>query len=155
MDGPLYTIPLLKVLIWGYILSYSSQNQFFSSRNSGLVCTLHFYIPLFDKQLSTNCNMKTTSFDEDEVSEEEINLINFFLYNDGFEPSLPLFEDNFELQFLGLSTFTHSVTVFIVWIKTAYLHFSKYFPLQLFQTNILPLVNKKNHDLSKNWVLFY
>ena len=58
--------------------------------------------------------MKTTFFEEDEISAEEIDLINFFLYNDGFEPALPIFEDNFKLQFHGLSKITHSLSVFIV-----------------------------------------
>ena len=50
-------------------------------------------------------------FDEDE------DLIEFLLLNNGFQPILPLVDDNFELRFLGLEIAPNFMNVFIVWKK--------------------------------------
>lgn len=57
--------------------------------------------------------MEKTAF-EDEMFDEDENLIDFLLLNDGFQPILPLIDDNFELRFLGLEIAPNLMNVFIV-----------------------------------------
>ena len=47
-------------------------------------------------------------FDGDE------DLIDYLLLNNGFQPILPLIDDNFELRFLGLEIAPNFMNVFIV-----------------------------------------
>ena len=51
---------------------------------------------------------------EDEIFEENQDLIDFLLLNNGFQPILPLVDDNFELRFLGLEIAPNFMNVFIV-----------------------------------------
>ena len=46
--------------------------------------------------------------------EEDEDLIEFLLLNNGFQPILPLVDDNFELIFLGLEIAPNLMNVFIV-----------------------------------------
>ena len=57
--------------------------------------------------------MEKTPF-EDEIFDEDQDLIDYLLHNDGFQPILPLVDDNFELRFLGLEIAPNFMNVFIV-----------------------------------------
>ena len=57
--------------------------------------------------------MEKTPF-EDEMYDEDEDLIDFLLLNDGFQPILPLIDNNFELRFLGLEIAPNLMNVFIV-----------------------------------------
>ena len=58
---------------------------------------------------------------EDEIFDEDQDLIEFLLLNNGFQPILPLVDDNFELRFLGLEIAPNFMNVFIVWKKGQWL----------------------------------
>ena len=60
--------------------------------------------------------LEKTQF-EDEMFDEDEDLIEFLLLNNGFQPILPLVDDNFELRFLGLEIAPNLMNVFIVWKK--------------------------------------
>ena len=67
-------------------------------------------------QLWPHNELEKTPF-EDEIFDENEDLIEFLLLNNGFQPILPLLDDNFELRFLGLEIAPNLMNVFIVWKK--------------------------------------
>ena len=70
----------------------------------------------FHNQLWPYNELEKTPF-EDEMFDEDEDLIEFLLLNNGFQPILPLVDDNFELRFLGLEIAPNFMNVFIVWKK--------------------------------------
>ena len=67
----------------------------------------------FHNQLWPYNELEKTPF-EDEMFDEDEDLIEFLLLNNGFQPILPLVDDNFELRFLGLEIAPNLMNVFIV-----------------------------------------